>query len=169
VLDAPLQPLSCAEEFPVFPARYDAIPRNELTADGIESRGVSGQRRNGSSSFSFLLDSGAGATLVELRMRRTQTILRSANQDTYLVLDDFGGNLGRVWRETAEGDASREMLIHDLMDGQYSRPARIVAFNTAERWSRDVTVDIADEVRRRFAEYDDVPVSVKEFLELARR
>jgi len=30
------------------------------------------------------------------------------------------------------GDASREMLIHDLMDGQYSRPARIVAFNTAE-------------------------------------
>ena len=139
-----------------------AIPRNELTANGIESRGVSGQRRNGSSSFSFLLDSGAGATLVELRMRRSQTTLRSANQDTYLVLDDFGGNLGRVWRET-------EMLIHDLMDGQYSRPARIVAFNAAEGWSRDVTVDIADELRRRFAEYDDVPVSVKEFLELARR
>ena len=31
------------------------------------------------------------------------------------------------------------------------------------------TVDMADELRRRFAEYDDVPVSVKEFLELARR
>lgn len=102
-------------------------------------------------------------------MRRSQTILRSANQDTCLVLDDFGGNLGRVWRETAEGDANREMLIHDLVDGQYSRPARIVAFNTAEGWSRDVTVDIADELRRRFAEYDDVPVSVEEFLELATR
>ena len=102
-------------------------------------------------------------------MRCSQTTLRSANQDTYLVLDDFGGNLGRVWRETAEGDASPEMLIHDLMDGQYSRPARVVAFNTAEGWSRDVTVDIADELRRRFAEYDDVPVSVEEFLELARR
>jgi hypothetical protein len=72
-------------------------------------------------------------------MRRSpSTVPTEIGQDTYSVLDDFGGNLGRVWHETAEGDA-REMLIHDLMDGQYSRPARIVAFNTAEGWSRDVT------------------------------
>jgi hypothetical protein len=87
-------------------------------------------------------NSGAGATLAELRMRRSPTIVRSSNQDTYLVLDDFGGNLGRAWRETAEEDANREMLIRDLMDGQYTRPARIIAFNTAEGWSRDVTVDV---------------------------
>jgi hypothetical protein len=43
------------------------------------------------------------------------------------------------------------------------------AFNTSEGWSRDVTADIADELRRRFAEYDHVPVSVEEFLEIARR
>jgi hypothetical protein len=49
--------------------------------------------------------------------------------DTYLVLDDFGGNLGRVWRETAEADANHETLIRDLLDDQYSRPRRIVAFN----------------------------------------
>jgi hypothetical protein len=55
------------------------------------------------------------------------------------------------------------------MDGQYSRPARVIAFNTAEGWSRDVTVDIADEMRRRFAEYDQVPTSVQDFLEAARR
>ena len=36
----------------------------------------------------------------------------------------------RAWRETAEADENHEMLIHDLMDGQYSRPTRIVAFNT---------------------------------------
>jgi hypothetical protein len=36
---------------------------------------------------------------------------------------------------------------------------RVVAFNSAEGWSRDVTVDIADELRRRFAECDYVPVS----------
>ena len=53
------------------------------------------------------------------------------------MLDDFGGNLGRAWRETAEEDANREMPIRDLMDGQYSRPARIIAFNTSEGWSRD--------------------------------
>jgi hypothetical protein len=86
--------------------------------------------------------------------------------DTYLVLDDLG-RLGRVWRETAEGDANREILIRDLLDDQYSRPRRIVAFNTTEGWSRDVTLDIADELRRRFAEFDDVPLSVEEFLENA--
>lgn len=102
-------------------------------------------------------------------MRHLPSMIRSADQDTYLVLDDFGGKFGRAWRDTAEADANREMLIRDLMDGQYSRPARIIAFNTAEGWSRDVTVDIADEMRRRFAEYDQVPTSVQDFLEAARR
>ena len=92
-----------------------------------------------------------------------------ANQDTYLVKDDFGGRLGRAWRETDEEDTDRETLIRDLMDDQYGNPARIVAFNTAQGWSRDVTMDIADELRRRFAEYDEVPASVQEFLETARR
>jgi len=46
---------------------------------------------------------------------------------------------------------------------------RIVAFNTAEGWSRDVTVDIGDELRRRFAECDEVPRSVQAFLEEAGR
>jgi len=57
---------------------------------------------------------------------------QEANQDTYLVLDDFGGRLGRAWRETDEEDTDRETLIRDLMEGQYSHPTRIVAFNTAE-------------------------------------
>jgi hypothetical protein len=42
-------------------------------------------------------------------------------QDTYWVLDDLGGNFGRVWRETAEADANHETLIRDLFDDQYSR------------------------------------------------
>ena len=92
-----------------------------------------------------------------------------ANQDTYLVLDDFGGRLGRAWREPDEEGADRETLIRDLMDDQYGNPVRIVAFNTAQGWSRDVTTDIADELRRRFAEYDEVPASVREFLETASR
>jgi hypothetical protein len=43
-------------------------------------------------------------------------------------------------------------LIRDLVEGQYRHPIRIVAFNTAEGWSRDVTVDVADELRRRYVE-----------------
>ena len=56
-----------------------------------------------------------------------------------------------------------------MLDGQYEDPVRIVAFNTAEGWSRDVTVDIADELRRRFVEYDEVPESVLKFLEAINR
>jgi hypothetical protein len=44
--------------------------------------------------------SGAGATLVELRMRTSPSMVPSQGGDTYLVLDDLG-RFGRVWRETA--------------------------------------------------------------------
>ena len=89
------------------------------------------------------------------------------DQDTYLVLDDFGP-MGRSWRETDENGADRETLIRDLVEDQYCRPIRIVAFNTAEGWARDVTMDIADEVRRRYAEMDDVSDSVLQFTEANR-
>src|SRR6476659_2441549 len=104
-----------------------------------------------------------------MRSRSPSIVPPEANQDTYLVLDDFGGRFGRAWRETNEDDTDRETLIRDLIEGQYGHPARIVAFNTAEGWSRDVTLDIADELRRRFAQYDEVPAAVQEFLETARR
>jgi hypothetical protein len=41
-------------------------------------------------------------------------------QDTYLVLDDFGGRLGRAWRETDENATDRETLIRDLVEGQFN-------------------------------------------------
>ena len=51
-------------------------------------------------------------------MRRSPSIVpRAASRDTYLVLDDFGGPLGRAWRETDEEDTDRETLIRDLMEG----------------------------------------------------
>ena len=73
---------------------------------------------------------------------------REASRDTYLVLEDFGARLGRAWRETDEQATSRETLIDDLMHGQYDHPLRIVAFNTAEGWSRDVTKAGAGGIRR---------------------
>jgi hypothetical protein len=89
--------------------------------------------------------------------------------DAYLVLEDFGARLGRAWRETDEQAADHDTLIRNLMDGQYRHPVRIVAFNTSEGWSRDVTLDIADELRRRLVEYGDVPRSVQAFVEAAGR
>ncbi len=71
--------------------------------------------------------------------------------DLYLVLDDFGERLGRAWRETDEGRTDREIMVRDLLDGQYTNPVRVVAFSTAENWSRDVSEDIADELARLLA------------------
>jgi hypothetical protein len=51
-------------------------------------------------------------------------------------------------------------VISDLFSGQHSNPVRIVALNTAQGWSRDVTVEIADELRPRCAEQDEISNSV---------
>ena len=69
------------------------------------------------------------------------------DREVYLVLDDFGGRLGMAWRETNDADTKLENLIEDLVAGQYSNPFRIVAFNTVEGRSRDVTEEIARELR----------------------
>jgi hypothetical protein len=36
-------------------------------------------------------------------------------------------------------------------------------------WSRDVTVDIADELRRRYVEFGEAPDSILDFMEANRR
>ena len=88
------------------------------------------------------------------------------DRDIYLVLDEFGGRLGRAWPETDEERTDREVVITDLMTGQYSNPVRVVAFNTAEGWSRDMSEEIADELMRWYAEQDrEVPASLEDFIE----
>jgi hypothetical protein len=68
----------------------------------------------------------------------------------HIVLDDFG-KAGRVYRETAEEDTTLGSVVDDLLTGQYENPVRVVAFNTSEGWSRDVSEDVAREVMRRVA------------------
>ena len=63
-------------------------------------------------------------------------IVPGFDSDVYIVLDDFG-KFGRAYREVDEDATDRETVIRHLMEGQYSNPVRIVAFNTAEGWSRD--------------------------------
>ena len=85
--------------------------------------------------------------------------------DVYLVLDDFG-NLGRAYREVDEDKADRKTLIRWLMEGQYNDPVRIVAFNTAEGWSRDVTEDIAREIKEHCERTgDELSPGLQEFIE----
>ena len=66
----------------------------------------------------------------------------SVDRDTYLVLDDFG-RVGRAWAETDEDHTSLDAVVTDLLDGQYRRPVRVIAFNTVEGWSRDVWENVS--------------------------
>ena len=101
-------------------------------------------------------------------MRTSPSIVpHGPEQDTYLVEDDLGP-IGRAWRETNSDGTDRETLIRDLVNGQYGHPVRIVAFNTSQGWSRDVTEEIADELLRRYFEFGEVSESVMEFIEANR-
>jgi len=89
----------------------------------------------------------------------------SVDRDIYLVLDDFG-RVGRAWAEMDEDHTSLDAVIIDLLDGQYRRPVRVIAFNTAEGWSRDVSEDVAQELRRRCADKDrELPGSIQPLVE----
>ena len=102
-----------------------------------------------------------------MHMRTSPSIVpRDDDQDIYLVMDDFGGRLGLVWRETGPDSTDFEIVIRDLLDGQYSNPVRVVGFNTAEGWSRDVSEDVANELRRRCdLELRELPLNIQEFVE----
>ena len=81
-------------------------------------------------------------------MRWTPSIVPGVDETVYLVVEDFG-KLGRAYRETDVERCDLETTIQDLIGGQYSNPIRVVSFNTAERWSQDVSEDIAREIQRR--------------------
>jgi hypothetical protein len=101
-------------------------------------------------------------------MRRNWTpsiVPNGDDQNVYLVVDDFG-RLGRVYRETDVETTDLETVILDLLGGQYNDPVRVVAFNTFEGWSQDVSADIAQELRRRCdLQLRDVPSSIQDLIE----
>lgn len=87
------------------------------------------------------------------------------DQTVYLVKDDLG-RLGAVWREADDEATDLETVITDLLTGQYKDPVRVIAFNTAERWSQDVSEDVAHELRRRCdLQMRDVPAGLQGFVE----
>lgn len=93
--------------------------------------------------------------------------LPSPDGTVYLVLDDFG-EFGQAYRETNPTRADRQTVLTHLLSGQYERPLRIVAFNVAEGWARDVTAEIAREVLLQAGNTDhDLPSAVRDLRERA--
>jgi hypothetical protein len=88
----------------------------------------------------------------------------SENVTVHIVLNDFG-NLGRAYVETDETEVDEWTVVSKIMDGEYSNPARVVAFNIAEGWSRDVTEAIAQAVAERGRSENHFGKAAKEFVE----
>ena len=76
------------------------------------------------------------------------------------------GRHGLAWCETDVEATDLETIISDLLDGQYTSPVRVVGFNVAERWARDVSEDVTDEIRRRCdMQRSEVPAHLEAFVE----
>jgi hypothetical protein len=89
----------------------------------------------------------------------------SATENVYLVVDTFGRN-GRAYREADVETTDLETVIADLLDGQYRNPVRVISFNTAEKWSEDVSADVAHELRQRCnLQMRDVPFFLQDFVD----
>ena len=80
------------------------------------------------------------------------------------MLNDFG-QLGRAYVETDEAAADEQTVVNNISSGEYSNPVRVVAFNTVEGWSRDVTEDIARALLDREAREADLSESARRFVE----
>jgi hypothetical protein len=87
-----------------------------------------------------------------------------ADQTVYVVIDSFPG-LGTVYRETEIERTDLEIIIADLILGQFNDPVRVVAFNTLEHWSEDVTEYVAFEIQTRCdIEGVAVPEHIRDFV-----
>ena len=88
-----------------------------------------------------------------------------ADETIYLVVDSFSP-LGSVYRETEIERTDLEAVIVELMSAKFRDPVRVVAFNSLEHWSEDISAEIAREIQTRCdIEGDGVPDHLMDFVE----
>jgi hypothetical protein len=84
----------------------------------------------------------------------------------YIVVEDFG-DFGQAYRETDLAESDLGTIVHNMISGEYRNPLRIVAFNTVEGWSRDVSEEIAYDVLDRAYDPDTtLSAGAKRFIDL---
>ena len=87
-----------------------------------------------------------------------------ADQTIYLVVDCVGGL--STCRETELERPDVDSVIADMLAGKFSEPVRVLAFNTLEHWSRDISNDVAAQIRVLCdIEGTAVPDYVSDFIE----
>src|SRR5215467_710401 len=88
----------------------------------------------------------------------------SESSDVYVVLDALP-TFGRVWRELSEEAANQETVLKLIANGEFHGPVRVIVFNTAEGWSRDVSEAIAGALLEREVSEGDLSESARRFVE----
>ena len=88
----------------------------------------------------------------------------SESSDVYVVLDALP-TFGRVWRELSEEAANQETVLKLIANGEFHGPVRVIVFNTAEGWSRDVSEAIAGALLGREVSEGDLSESARRFVE----
>ncbi len=91
-----------------------------------------------------------------LTVERTPTLVPfGADQTVYVVVDNCRGGRGGDITEVERPDL--ETIISDLMAGEFTEPVRVIAFNTLEHWSEDLSKLVAREIQVR-SDIEGVPV-----------
>jgi hypothetical protein len=70
-----------------------------------------------------------------------------ADQTIYRVVDRFCEKW--VYRETEIERTDLDKVVDDLISGRFNDPVRVVAFNTLEHWSEDLSQEVAREIETR--------------------
>jgi hypothetical protein len=87
-----------------------------------------------------------------------------ADQTIYLIVDCVGA--GSACREIEVERPDCDTVTTELLAGQFSAPVRVIAFNTLEHWSRDISKEIAEEIRVRCdIEGISLPEHIYDFVE----
>ena len=89
-----------------------------------------------------------------------------ADETVYIVVDGLGRQ-GKFGQQREVERTEFDSVVTDLMAGQFNDPIRVVAFNTLEHWSRDVSTDVTREIQCR-CDIDGahVPQYLEGFMEL---
>jgi len=84
-----------------------------------------------------------------------------ADQTVYLVVEASGPET--ITLKTERTDI--ETVITDLLSGRFSDPIEVLAFNTLEHWTDDLSKDIAQEIRCRCdIAGHEIPAYLEEFM-----
>jgi hypothetical protein len=94
----------------------------------------------------------------------TPTVPYGADQTIYVVVE---GNGRQATGQNEIETTDIETVVTDLMSGRFHDPIRIVAFNTLEHWSCDISAEIAREIQSRCdGDGLDVPQYLATFMEM---